>query len=63
MKTCLPCRRSFMTWSAFGKHMTREHRINRDQFWRRANQIGDAPCVAVRSESGSFFLMVQGVLL
>jgi len=51
-----------MTWTAFGRHMAREHGINRDQFWRRANQIGDAPCVAVRAESGGFFLMVQGAL-
>lgn len=51
-----------MTWTAFGRHMHQAHGINRDQFWRRANQIGDAPCVAVRSESGGFFLMVQGAL-
>jgi len=43
--------------------MHQEHGINRDQFWRRANQIGDSPCVAVQAESGRFYLMVQGLLL
>lgn len=63
MKLCQPCNRTFMSWSAFGRHMTRQHGIGADQFWRRANQIGDSPCVAVRSDAGRFFLMVQGRLL
>jgi hypothetical protein len=62
MKTCVPCNRSFMTWSAFGKHMTRVHEVDREQFWRRANQVGDSPCCAVRSVGGRWALMVQGSL-
>lgn len=63
MKECFPCHKSFMTWTAFGRHMHQVHGINRDAFWRRANQVGDAPCIAVRADSGGFFLMVQGVLM
>lgn len=63
MKTCQPCLRTWSSWSAFGRHMHQAHGINREQFWRRANQIGDAPCVAVQSENGRFYLMVQGLLL
>ena len=62
LKQCEPCRRAFMTWSKFGKHCIERHGVGREQFWRRANQIGDAPCYLVRAESGRFFLMVQGVM-
>jgi len=62
MKSCQPCGRAWSTWSGFGRHMTREHSIDRGNFWRRANQIGDEPCVAVLSEAGRWYLMVQGAL-
>jgi hypothetical protein len=62
MKECQPCRSRWLSWSAFGKHMVHFHNVDREAFWRRANQIGDQPCVAVRSELGRWMLMVQGRL-
>jgi hypothetical protein len=63
MKTCVPCSRAFMSWSAFGKHMIHQHGVDRDAFWRRANQCGDSPVSAVQEVgSGRWALMVQGRL-
>lgn len=62
MKHCSECHKDFMTWSKFSRHMVGHHGVNRDQFWRRANQIGDLPCVALRSEHGHWYLMVQSPL-
>jgi hypothetical protein len=63
MKRCLPCNKTFMSWSSFGRHMMRSHGIDSGRFWRRANQIGDEPCAALRSDNGRWSLMVQGRLL
>lgn len=63
MKECLPCRRRWLTWFEFVRHMQETHKINRENLWRRANQIGDKPCVAVRSAGGRWALMVQGSFL
>lgn len=62
MKHCVPCNHGWMSWSRFGHHMVQVHHIDRDAFWRRANQIGDSPCFAVRSELGRWALMVQDPL-
>lgn len=62
MKRCEPCGKNFATWSYFGKHAVQQHGVNREGFWRRANQIGDEPCVLVRTVAGQWFLMVQGRL-
>jgi hypothetical protein len=62
MKTCVPCGRSWMTWTQFVRHMANTHHVNRDQLWRRANQIGDLPACAVRSIGGRWALMVQSSL-
>jgi hypothetical protein len=62
LKTCLPCKRTFATWSRFGRHLVEVHHTNRAAFWRRANQVGDDPCVYVVSEAGDGFIMVQGSL-
>lgn len=63
MKTCQPCSRSFISWSAFVRHMAEAHAIDRERLWRRANQVGDLPCIAVRSVGGRWALMVQGSYL
>ena len=59
MKRCAPCAKDFRSWTAFGRHVMAEHTVDRHAFWRRANQIGDAPCVLVRSDANRWFLMVQ----
>lgn len=61
-KRCEPCDRQWLSWSEFGKHMTRTHEVDREAFWRRANQVGDSPCTAVRTDRGHWLLMVQGRL-
>jgi len=63
MKMCVPCGRWWMTWTAFGRHMLREHGVDRETFYRRANQVGDNPCYAVRSDKGRWSLMVQPPLM
>lgn len=63
MKTCQPCAKKYASWSAFVRHMATVHGIDRENLWRRANQVGDAPCVAVRSLGGRWALMAQGQLL
>lgn len=59
----MACRLKFATWRLFGRHMTQAHGIDRDSFWRRAQQVGDEPCVAVCSLQGYWYLMVQGRLM
>lgn len=63
MRQCLPCNKRFITWHAFVSHMVKEHGIDRENLWRRANQIGDSPCIAVHSERGLWMIMVQGSLM
>lgn len=59
MKTCQPCRKRFATWSGFVRHLGNEHKVSREALWRRANQVGDRPCIAVRSIGGRWALMIQ----
>lgn len=59
MKTCVPCDRTFREWKLFVRHMSRDHGVDRARLWSRAAEIGDAPCMALRSERGHWYLMVQ----
>lgn len=63
MKACEPCGKEWDTWFQFVRHLERVHGINAEHAWLRATQIGDQPCVAVRTDRGDMFLMVQGLLL
>lgn len=60
MKHCMPCRLNFVTWSRFIRHLVEKHHANRAACWRRANQVGDDPCVYMVTEAGRGLLMVQG---
>lgn len=63
MRTCQPCQKTFVTWFGFVNHMNHAHGVDRERLWSRANQIGDSPCVAVRSDAGRWYVMVQGSLV
>lgn len=63
MKRCQPCNLKWLTWSRFVRHLTEVHHENRAAVWRRANQVGDAPCFYLISEGGDGFLLAQGGLL
>lgn len=63
MRRCQPCGKEFVTWGGFVNHMSHVHGVDRERLWYRANQIGDSPCVAVCSEGGRWYVMVQGLLL
>lgn len=59
MNQCLPCGRSFSSFGAFGRHMTRVHKVDGQAFWRRIEQVGDKPVWATRSDRGLWSLIVQ----
>jgi hypothetical protein len=62
MMVCQPCAKEWGSWARFSRHMVNAHNIDSAALWRRATQIGYQPVVAVLSEQGRWFLMVQGSL-
>jgi len=63
MSQCVPCRMEFRSLTAMGRHMTRVHGVNGEQFWRRVEQAGDRPIWALRSAEGRWYVMVQDTLM
>jgi hypothetical protein len=63
MKTCVPCKRTFMSWRQFSKHMADVHQVNPVVLARRAAQCPDGDLYAVGTDSGRMLLMSQPELL
>jgi hypothetical protein len=63
VKTCVPCKLTFMSWRQFSRHMADVHQVNPAVLARRAAQISDGDLFAVGTDSGRMLLMSQPGLL